>query len=444
MDDEQFPWKCEFCLPTISVDASLADEAVLQSIFADDTYAKPFFLTYLNGSTFMLAMVPSMTRAAWSARRSGVWDERVTELKRIYRRGGWRALTQDPGADAVQDERNSLAKDVEDEDVHEGESLLQSENESDTGASRTEPLHKRTHLALLPTATLAFKFCLLWFGANYFAMACLQYTTVASTTILTSTSSVWTLLIGAVTHTEKFTWRKLAGVLASLFGIALISKIDMGNASDATADDNDSSDAASRTLTLLVRAVTEFPDKTARELAVGDALALLSAVLYGLYTVMLKQTTVSATPLELNMPLFFGLVGAWNIVLLVPLFPILHWTGIESFQLPPTSRVWWILVLNSVSALASDIAWAYAMVLTSPLVVTVGLSLTIPLSLVGEMLIQGRYEGWLYWLGAAVVVGSFVFVDREEREDEVVEERRLVAEEQQRRSLEATGELLDR
>lgn len=58
------------------------------------------------------------------------------------------------------------------------------------------------------------------------------------------------------------------------------------------------------------------------------------------------------------------------------------------------------------------------MVLTSPLVVTVGLSLTIPLSLVGEMVLQGRREGLVYWLGALVVVGSFVFVDREEVKEE--------------------------
>ena len=58
------------------------------------------------------------------------------------------------------------------------------------------------------------------------------------------------------------------------------------------------------------------------------------------------------------------------------------------------------------------------MVLTSPLVVTVGLSLTIPLSLVGEMVLQGQREGLVYWLGALVVVGSFVFVDREEVKEE--------------------------
>ena len=58
------------------------------------------------------------------------------------------------------------------------------------------------------------------------------------------------------------------------------------------------------------------------------------------------------------------------------------------------------------------------MVFTSPLVVTVGLTLTIPLSLVGEMVLQGSSKGLLYWFGAAVVVASFVFVDREEIKEE--------------------------
>jgi len=75
---------------------------------------------------------------------------------------------------------------------------------------------------------------------------------------------------------------------------------------------------------------------------------------------------------------------------------------------------------NAVSSLLSDICWAYAMVLTSPLIVTVGLSLTIPVSLVGEMIIQHKFEGLVYWLGAIIVVSSFVFVDSEEMKDEPV------------------------
>lgn len=53
------------------------------------------------------------------------------------------------------------------------------------------------------------------------------------------------------------------------------------------------------------------------------------------------------------------------------------------------------------------------MLLISPLVVTVGLSLTIPLSLVGQMLLNSQESSALYWVGAVVVVLSFVVVNAE-------------------------------
>lgn len=56
------------------------------------------------------------------------------------------------------------------------------------------------------------------------------------------------------------------------------------------------------------------------------------------------------------------------------------------------------------------------MLLTTPLVVTVGLSLTIPLSLVGEMIQYGQYSSFIYWIGAAVVFVSFLFVNHESQE----------------------------
>lgn len=56
------------------------------------------------------------------------------------------------------------------------------------------------------------------------------------------------------------------------------------------------------------------------------------------------------------------------------------------------------------------------MLLTTPLVVTVGLSLTIPLSLVGEMIQYSKYSSGLYWVGASIVVFSFLFVNHESRE----------------------------
>jgi solute carrier family 35 protein F5 len=301
----------------------------------------------------------------------------------------------------------------------ESQAFLKPDNHNDglpDSPSSTTP-RPRTHLGLIPTARLSFAFCILWFAANYFAMACLQYTTVASTTILTSTSSIWTLLIGAFTHTEKFTLRKLLGVLASFIGIVLVSHADLTTPRRSPSEGSPSPSPSGG-----VPSITHpFPTKPASELFLGDTLAFLSAIIYGAYTITLKRTTLRCAPLKLNMPLFFGLVGLCNALLLFPLFPILHYTQVERFQLPPTPRIWKILIINSTFSLFSDVCWAYAMVLTSPLVVTVGLSLTIPLSLVGEMVLQGRTEGFVYWLGAAVVVGSFVFVDREEVKEENVE-----------------------
>jgi solute carrier family 35 protein F5 len=73
------------------------------------------------------------------------------------------------------------------------------------------------------------------------------------------------------------------------------------------------------------------------------------------------------------------------------------------------------------ASFVSDIAWAYAMLLTTPLVVTVGLSLTIPLSLVGQMVLQSQYASPLYWVGAAIVVLSFLVVNHEGKtEDDTV------------------------
>ncbi len=87
------------------------------------------------------------------------------------------------------------------------------------------------------------------------------------------------------------------------------------------------------------------------------------------------------------------------------------------------------LQMNSATSFISDICWAYAMLLTSPLVVTVGLSLTIPLSLIGQMILDAQYSSVAYWIGAGIVLLSFVFINHESKEeDHQGNERASVAE----------------
>jgi solute carrier family 35 protein F5 len=277
---------------------------------------------------------------------------------------------------------------------------------------------KAARLTLLQTARLSLEFSALWFAANYFAAACLEYTTVGSATILTSTSSVWTLLFGAIAGVERFSVRKLLGVAASLAGLALVSGLDVAGSGGGGGGPGDDSVGGSGGMGGVGGS---FPHKTARELAVGDALALIGAVIYGVYAVVLKKRIGSES--RANLPLFFGLVGLFNALAMWPAFLFLHVTGVEPFELPPSRRVLTIILINSTSSMVSDFCWAAAMLLTSPLLVTVGLSLTIPLSLVGQMFISGVYADWAYWAGALVVLCSFVFINHEETRDEEEAER---------------------
>ena len=393
------------------------------TIFADNSFAKPFFVTYLNTAFFILPAAPTLLRHLYERLRAG--DLKETLLDSVRELVPFRRKSSSDEGEAF------LKPDSTDDDDVEGDGLVRTDSNASRKASST--------LGLLETAKLSLSFCILWFCANYFAMACLQHTTVASATIITSTSSVWTLLIGAVTGVEKFTYRKLLGVVAAIAGVILISRLDY-----ATNPDEVTSETATATTQRRDNEST-FPEKSGSEIALGDGMAFLSAVIYGIYTIVLKikvsspppppsppsTATSTASPAKppppppsssstnVNMPLFFSLVGLFNLIFLWPLFPILSWTNIEPFALPPTRRIWAIVLINSLSSLLSDIAWAYAMILTSPLVVTVGLSLTIPLSLVGELVIQGVVKGWGYWLGAAIVVAGFGVVEGEGKKEEV-------------------------
>ncbi|KAJ4148182.1 hypothetical protein LMH87_002663 [Akanthomyces muscarius] len=353
-------------------------------IFSDHTYDKPFFLVYVNTSMFAISLIPMFTRYMMRNGISGLRSDLVQLWHQRSNRGA----------------HFSKIKDEEEQDAVDGEHLLASQAE-DTAVP--EPVSRDTtpdKMSFADTAYLSLEFCMLWFLANYFASACLEYTSVASVTILTSTSSIWTLVFCALFKVESFSLRKLFGVLASLIGIVLISTVDLTGNSDEHRG--------------------SFPHKTTGQIAIGDSMALISAVVYGMYVTVMKRRVGDED--KVDMRLFFGLVGVFNLLFLWPLFFVFHWTGIEPFQLPPTGKIWAIILANSLASFVSDIFWAFAMLLTTPLVVTVGLSLTIPLSLIGEMIQYGQYSSFVYWIGAAVVFLSFVFVSNESQGEEKEEQ----------------------
>lgn len=249
-------------------------------------------------------------------------------------------------------------------------------------------------LTVRETFKLSAKFTGLWFFSNWMNTGSYANTSVASSTILVSTSSVFALLFGALFKVETLTLKKILGVLVSVSGVVLISLID----TEKPSNDEDRG---------------SFPYKSPTQVVIGDAMALFSAILYGLYATFLIKHVGSED--RVNMPLFFGFIGVTVLTTLWPGIGILHLLNIEKFALPQTRRVTFVILANAVISMVSDMCWGFAVLLTSPLVVTVGLTLTIPLSLIGQIMVNSQYASGWYWVGAVFIIVSFVMISYESK-----------------------------
>eukprot|EP00762_Andalucia_godoyi_P007702 ANDGO_07915.mRNA.1 putative vacuolar membrane protein YML018C len=305
------------CCLLMTVVIWVTSSNVIQYVFEDLSYDAPFFVTYLSTTMFSLYLTGFVSR-------------------------GWRDS---------------------------GDRIIPP---SEDGSKRTirEYSPKRVFL-------IAIKFCPLWVGGNWSFNSSLALTSVSSNTIISSTSGLFTFILGIVILKEKFSWRKLAAVGISFAGVCFIALAD--------------------------------EESRGGESILGDMLAFCGAFCYGLYTTVLRREIPDER--AVRMPMFLGFLGLFNACVLWPLFPILSATGVEPWDWP-SNEVWMFLVLNAViGTMVSELCWTLAVLLTSPLIATVGLSLSIPLALLSDILIRHIEFSWMYFVGSACVICGFVLVN---------------------------------
>ena len=112
------------------------------------------------------------------------------------------------------------------------------------------------------------------------------------------------------------------------------------------------------------------------------------------------------------MPLMFGYLGLLNALLLGPVLlvvALLFNRGI--FHNFSGEVLGLISALGIVNNVLSDYLWARAVVLTTPTIATVGLSLTIPLAFLSDAIFNHIAPSVLSGFGALLVVAGFVFVN---------------------------------
>ena len=235
-------------------------------------------------------------------------------------------------------------------------------------------------LSMYETIKLSVMFAVLWVLATLMYQEALAQTSAAVTNILSSTSGIFTLVLASFfpsSVNDKFTISKFLAVTVSFGGIFIVCWTD--------------------------------PNRKATDLNLGEVYSLLGAMLYASYLVLIRHKVGDED--KLDIPLFFGFVGVFGIIIFWPGFFLLHYTKLETFELPQTRKTWFYLMVNAiVGTVVSELLWLWGCFLTSSLMATLSLGLVIPLTMTWDLLVNHIKFSWLFIVGTLPILLSFVGV----------------------------------
>lgn len=140
----------------------------------------------------------------------------------------------------------------------------------------------------------------------------------------------------------------------------------------------------------------------------GDGLALLSAFLYALYSTLLEKRVQTHSFRQTIV--LFAQIGTINVFLFALPLLILFLTKEETLEGLGRSVISFLLLNASISA-TSDLLWARAVIMTSPLVATIGLSLSSPVALICDILFEKDSFRLEYYIGCVFIVIGFLLVN---------------------------------
>lgn len=230
-----------------------------------------------------------------------------------------------------------------------------------------------------------------WFIANYLYNLSLNYTSVTSSTVLASTSSLFTYIIALLCKEEQFTFVRLSGVLLCIFGSILTC---FGDSTDQ--------------------------DSKNEKWLLGEAFGLFAAIGYGSYTVIIR-VLCPADENKVSMQLLFGYVGLLNLIFGAPVM-IMIFIRTQGVGLSKLIFLW-LVTKGLFDNVLSDYLWARAIVLTSATVATTGLGLTIPLAFLSDAVIHETTPTIHSGISGLSVLIGFILVNIQSTVEQDVSER---------------------
>lgn len=187
---------------------------------------------------------------------------------------------------------------------------------------------------------------------------------------------------------EAFRWEKVIAVLLSIVGVIIVAY------SGSASINNDSG---------------EYPYR-----ALGNIVIGLGAVLYGLYEVLYKRLASAPSTVSVRRQAAFAnvvgsCIGFCTLCLLWTVLPVLHFTGVETFELP-TGEKFWVLMASVAGNMLFSGSFLILMTLTSPVLSSVAALLTTFLVPVVDWLLFGTSISGSDIVGGLIIIIAFVLL----------------------------------
>ncbi len=155
------------------------------------------------------------------------------------------------------------------------------------------------------------------------------------------------------------------------------------------------------------------------DLAYGNFVVLGAALSYSIYIVLFKTLVSDESKLDCFM--FFGYLGlfifltCWPMQLILQFIPSVPWLEkekIDSFTslMQNEHNILVSLIATGIVVAFYNLLLGIATLFTSPLLTNISLALQIPLSIVSDIIINGKHFSVYYLVGAAIILIGFLLM----------------------------------
>lgn len=222
----------------------------------------------------------------------------------------------------------------------------------------------------------------LGFLGNWAYYAGLSRSTLASSSTLSSTATLFALIILSLAH---FKIPKITQVVASFLTVMGVAFIFI----------HDSSSTVSLSFQFKMYGKTVM---------FGDLLTLLASFFSGAYSVVVQATFVSWCGANADADQFVALNGLFIFVAMIPML-------ISKFDSLPPGMVLLQLCVNALfGEVVNGMIWTRCTKWVSPLITSLTSTLLVPMSVVWDLVAGGRTFRWMYVLGTSLIIFAFVLL----------------------------------